>query len=366
MRTLAVLALATLTLAGAGPVVSQTPTMEQALRRAREATPLPLSLARDQADWRLGHAELPEGMDPEADIQSRIEDLTIQAARDERLGALVFVAPPVLGRECVATGLKGCSSPMGGYLALRDGGLQWQLQDGFTDEDGISGGIVFIGDAGAARMGPTAPIAWSFDSARFDPPILLSGPEFDGKTYIAVPGIHAGSGGGNADVLFRWDLPDTRELTQIDTWSWRADLSERLPGGLEVVQGVRYDWPNMMAVTPLWQEGDGNCCGTGGTAILSFEIEGDRLVLSGVTVRDAVLDVAASTPTDVIDYAGRRAGCADRGGEAHDVARQTEIAGAIAELRCASLRADAAALRRKYADRPALLSVISRAEAAED
>ena len=160
MRTLAVLALATLTLAGAGPVVSQTPTLEQALRRAREATPLPLSLARDQADWRASHDELSEGMDPADDIQSRIEDLTIQAARDERLGAMVFTTPPLLGRECVATGLKGCSSPMGGYLALRDGRLQWQLQDGFTDENGVSGGIVFFGDAGAARMGSTVPVAW--------------------------------------------------------------------------------------------------------------------------------------------------------------------------------------------------------------
>lgn len=366
MRTLAVLALTALTFAGAGPVVSQTPSLDQALRRAREATPLPLSLARDQADWRMGHAELPGGMDPAADIQSRIEDLTLQAERDARLGAMVFSEPPVLGRDCVATGLKGCSSPMGGYLALRDGGLQWQLQEGFTEEDGISGGIVFIGDAGAARMGPTAPIAWSFDAARFDAPVLLTGPEFGGAAYIAVPGIHAGSGSGNADVLFRWDFPDSRRLTQIDIWSWRGDLAQRLPEGLEVVQGVRYDWPNMMAVTPLWQEGDGNCCGTGGTAILSFEIEGDRLVLSSITVRDAVLDVAASTPTDVIDYAGRRAGCADRGGEPHDLARQTEIARASAELGCANLRAVAAALRRKYADRPELLSVIARAEASRD
>lgn len=364
MRTLAVLALATLTLAGAGPVVSQTPTLDQALRRARDVTPLPLSLARDQADWRASHAELPEGMDPQADIQSRIEDLTLQAERDARLGAMVFREPPALGRDCVATGLKGCSSPMGGYLALRDGGLQWQLQEGFTDENGISGGIVFIGDAGAARMGPVAPVAWSFDSARFDPPILLSGPEFGAAAYIAVPGIHAGSGGGNADVLFRWDFPDSRRLTQIDTWSWRDDLSERLPEGLEVWQGVRFDWPNMMAFTPLWQDGDGNCCGTGGTAILSFEIEGDRLVLSNITVRDAVLEGAVRTPTAVFDYAGRRLGCDHFGGEeGYDAERRAQIAAAVARLRCDALDAEATALKRSHADSPRLLALIARAEA---
>ncbi len=364
MRALAVLALATLTLAEAGPVVSQTPTLDQALRRAREASPLPLTLTRDQADWRASHAELPADVDPADDIQSRIAELVARAERDERLGAMVFREPPVLGRDCVATGLTGCSSAMGGYLALGDDRLQWQLQDGYTDEDGVSGGIVFIGDAGAARMGPTAPIAWSFDGARFDAPVLLSGPEFSGAAYIAVPGVHAGSGAGNADVLFRWDSPDSRRLTQIDTWSWRDDLAERLPEGLGIWQGVRFDWPHMTAFTPLWQDGDGNCCGTGGTAILSFAIEGDRLVLSDVSVRDAIIDNAITTPTEVFDYAGRWAGCAHWGGEeSYDAARRAEIARAVAELRCGALRADGAALRRKYADRPRLLALIARAEA---
>ena len=284
MRAMIVLMLASLTLAGAGPGVSQTPDLEQALQRAREHTPTPLSLARDQADWRASHAELPADMDPVVDIESRIEDLTIQAERDARLAAIVFSEPPDLGRDCVATGLRGCSSAMGGYLALGESRLLWQLQDGVTYETGVSGGIVFFGDAGAARHGPMAPIAWSFDAARFDAPVLLSGPEYDGHAYIAVPGIHAGSGSGNADVLFRWDLPDTRRLVQIDTWTWRQDLHERLPPGLSVLQGIRYDWTNMMAVTPLWRESDGNCCGTGGTAILSFSIEGERLVLAHLQV----------------------------------------------------------------------------------
>ncbi len=360
MRALAVLTLVSLTLAGAGPVISQTPTLDQALRRAREATPLPLSLARDQAEWRADHAELSDDMDPEADIQLRIEDLTLQAERDERLGAMVFTTPPLLGRECVATGLKGCSSPMGGYLALRDGQLQWQLQDGFTEENGVSGGIVFFGDAGAARMGPVAPVAWSFDAARFSAPVLLTGPEFNGAAYIAVPGIYAGSGSGNADALFRWDFPDSRSLTQIDTWSWWNDLAERLPEGLEVWQGVRFDWNNMMAVTPLWQDGDGACCGTAGTAILSFEIEGDRLVLGRITLRDATLEAAARTPTAVFDYARRHNDCArSEGQEPTDAA-----AGArVAALLCGTLAAEGAALRRRYADDERTLALIVRAEA---
>lgn len=282
MRALAVLTLVSLSLA-AGPTIGQIPDLDQALRRAEAATPLPLSLARDQADWRVRHAELTNGADRTEDVRSRVDALLARAVRDAGLGRTVFQTAPTLGRDCVATGLDGCSSPMGGYLALRDGRLQWQIQEGFTEETGVSGGIVFIGDAGAAAMGAVAPIAWSFDAARFDAPVLL---EADGATYIAVPGVHAGSGSGNADLLFRWDAPDNRRLIQIDTWSWRDSLDDALPTGLELWRGVRFDWPNMMAVTPLWQAGDGHCCGTGGTAILSFAIEGERLVLSDVSVRD--------------------------------------------------------------------------------
>ena len=280
MRALAVLTLASLALAGAGPVTGQTPTLEQALGRARDHSPVPLSLARDQADWAESHARLPDRLDAAEDLRARIEALTVQADRDARMAGAVFRdGPPALGRTCVATVLDGCGSSMGGYLALDEGGLQWQLQDGYTEEAGVSGGIVFLG--------PEAPLAWSFDAARFDAPVLLTGPEFDGRVYIAVPGVRAGSGSGNADLLFRWTVQGSPELAQIDTWSWRDSLDDRLPAGLQIWQGVRYDWPNMTAFTPLWQEGDGNCCGTGGTAILSFAIEDDRLVLANVSVRDA-------------------------------------------------------------------------------
>lgn len=365
MRALAVLTLVSLALTGAGPVVGQTPTLDQALRRAEAATPLPLSLAREQSEWLKDHADLPAGLDPADDTLSRIEALTAQAERDERIGGMTFRnGLPGRGGDCVATALKGCGSSMGGYLALADGRLQWQVQDGYTEENGITGGIVFFADLPTAVAGPIAPIAWSFDAARFGSPVVLPEGGPDGKTYIAVPGIHAGSGSGNADVLFRWDPRGRRELAQIDTWSWRDDLKDKLPEGLEIWQGVRIDWSNMIAFTPLWQAGDGNCCGTGGTATLSFEIEGDRLVLSHVSVRDSIIDSAISTPTKVFDYAGRWAGCAHWGGEeGYDAERLAQINAAVTELRCSALEADGAALRREYADSPSLLALIARAEA---
>jgi len=215
-------------------------------------------------------------------------------------------------------------------------------------------------------MGPMAPVAWSFDAARFDPPILLTGSEFDGAAYVVVPGARAGSGSGNADILFRWEPPHSYYLTQIDTWSWRDDLAGRLPPGLEILQGLRFDWPEMLAFTPLWQDGDGACCGTGGTAILSFQIEGARLSLVDVTVRDALIDTAASTPDDVFAFAGRWIGCAHGGGEEpYDAERRAETARAVAELRCAALWSDRAALRLKYADDTRVLGLIARVDAGE-
>ncbi|MDQ3126391.1 MAG: hypothetical protein M3Q74_12415 [Pseudomonadota bacterium] len=367
MRTLAVLALATLTLAGAGPVVSQTPTLEQALREARDYSPLPLTLAYEQAQWEIDHQRViaTEGLDPQDDLDARIEDLQRQTARDRRLASTIFRDGVVLGGACVTDGLQGCASSTGGYLSIDDRRpLQWQLQSGFTAEDGVSGGIVFIGDAGAARMGPTAPVAWGFDAAWYQAPIVLSGAEFGDNVYVVVPGVHAGSGGGNADLLFRWNAHATPELSQIDTWSWREGLRERLPSGLEISQGLRFNWAVMNAFTPLSQAGDGACCGTGGAATLSFSIQGDRLVLDNITVRDGLLEAASRTPTEVFGYARRWFGCARFGDEeAYDAERAAQIETAVADLRCTRLPADGAALKRKYSDDPRTLAAIERAEA---
>ena len=363
MRRLAFLALIAMSLAGAGPVVGQTPALDQALRRAGAAAPLPLSLAREQADWLREHAGVPAGPDSAADTLARIQALTAQADRDERMGRMFFRnGIPARGRDCVATALRGCQSSMGGYLAVNGAALQWQLQEGYTEEAGVSGGIVFIGEVPAARLGPSQPIAWSFDAARFDAPVLLTGQGSDSETYIAVPGVHAGSGSANADVLLRWTPGGARELTEIDTWSWRDGLNDQLPEGLEIWKGVRFDWPNMVAFSPLWQDGDANCCASGGTAVLSFEIEGDRLVLGNVSVRDSIVDSAASTPASVFDYVVRSTGCAHWGGEeGYDTERTAQITAAVTELRCASLHADGVALRGEYADSPRILALISRA-----
>ena len=249
---------------------------------AMVVSPTPLSLQAAQDAWRREYAERTASGEAAADlIAERREALTDGSARDVRISELLVPGPDRIERGCVTQALQGCNAFMGGYLRARDHVLHWQLQDGHTDEDGIRAGVVFLSHAGAARIGPLRPVAWGFDAARFDAPVLFNRGE---TLYIAVPGIHAGSGMGNADLLFRWTPGGAREMTQIDTWSWRDQLASRLPAGM-TGQSVRMDYHEMFASMPLARESDGGCCATGGSALLSFDVEGDRLVVTDVQIR---------------------------------------------------------------------------------
>ena len=90
--------------------------------------------------------------------------------------------------------------------------------------------------------------------------------------------MHGGTGAHNADVIFRLTDSADRPLRQIDNFSWRDDLDDRLPRGLEVWKGVNFAYEALMAETSLWRSNDANCCPTGGEAYLDFEICDDRLV----------------------------------------------------------------------------------------
>ena len=353
-------------LAVAAPVAAQVPPPPEALGdaydAAMEASPTPRQLEADQRDW-VRYREADEyGTGAEGDDE-RIDYLNRLAARDRALGQIVLPNAD-LPNACIGEALKGCSSRAGGWLTAPDGQrLYWQMQDGFTDETGVSGGFVLLGDAGAARMGPIKPIGWAYEGYRYEAPVSLF---IDGHLYVAVSGRMQGTGNGNADVLFRWTPGETRELTQVDNWSWRESLAEQLPRGLEVWKGVdyRYNDEGVWAWTLLWREGDGNCCASGGSAMLEFRIEDDRLILHTVSPRDAIVEVAISEPIEVLDFVGRASMCAHWGGEEpYDADRRAEIEAAVTELRCEALPAEAARLKAQYADDRATLALLTRVTA---
>lgn len=74
----------------------------------------------------------------------------------------------------------------------------------------------------------------------------------------------------------------------------------------------------------------------------------------------------AGAPADVGIYMDRRAGCMHWAGEEpNDADRRAEINNAIADLKCAAIDADEAALRRKYASQPSALAAIDLAKSGE-
>ncbi|MES2835069.1 MAG: hypothetical protein V4707_10225 [Pseudomonadota bacterium] len=344
----------------AAPAVAQVPPpsaeFSEAYDAAIAASPTARQLEAEQREW-VHYRDLDEyGYGADGDDE-RMLDLRRRAARDRALGQIEMGSPDAMG-SCVGEALKGCSSRAAGWVTSPDGArLFWQLQDGFTDETGITGGVMLLSAGG---MGAVRPVAWAFEGYRYEAPTLLM---IDGKMYVAASGRMQGTGNGNADVIFRWEPDAAQPLTQVDNWSWRDTLSERLPTGLEVWKGVdyRYNDEGVWAWTPLWREGDGNCCASGGSAMLMFRIEDDRLVLDGVSAHDTIVEVAVSEPIEVLDFVGRWSMCAHWGGEEpYDADRRAEIEAAVTELRCEALIAEAAHLETKYAENPATLALIRR------
>lgn len=352
--------LSALMLLAAGTVAAQVPPLPEALGDAFDAamaaSPTAPQLNAEQRDW-LRYRELDEYGHGDSGDDERIEDLNRRSARDRALAQIELTSPDALG-SCIGETLKSCSSRAAGWLTSPDGDrLFWQLQDGVTEETGITGGFVLLSSGG---MGPIVPRAWAFDGYRYEAPTLLM---LDGKLYVAVAGRMMGTGNGNADAIFRWHPDAETPLVQVDNWSWRDALSEQLPTGLEVWKGVdfRYSDDGAWAWTPLWREGDGNCCASGGSAGLSFVIRDDVLVLEGVAARDSIVDTVMSEPIEVLDFVGRSTMCTHWGGEeGYDAERRAQIDAAVTELRCDALATDGARLTQAYADNPASLALIRR------
>lgn len=354
MRTPVAGLLAGLSLFLAAPAIAQTPALDAALREALAITPTPTSLRDDQANWLAERAEA--GMQDLAAVDGdRLDRLKAAAARNRAVRAAGLSAAD-LARDCVPLGLDGCRSNRGGYLRGPSGEtLYWQVQEGSTETEGVSGAAVLL-----ARDGDILrPIAWTSGGFYETPQLIETGDP--AEVYVALPGYWGGTGHFNADVVFRWRPGAATELTEIDTRSWRATLGAQLPPGLEVWKGVEFRWPVLTAQTPLWAPDDANCCATGGQATLIFTIRDGVLRLSQVEVEDALAQLAMTVPTDVFDFVGRHAMCEHWSGEeGYDDDRRTQIAGALAELRCETLDADETALRAKYADQPRVLSLLTR------
>lgn len=195
-------------------------------------------------------------------------------------------AAPLAGLDdtCLETQLKGCTVMASGYIALEHGPrIAFQTQAGFTDEDGVKGGVVLFEE----EPDGWTPFASAFDGYRYEVPRLVE----HELTLLHVAGVVGGSGSHNADLLFAWGDEGAALYTEgwrpVDIDSWYATVADLLPVDHEIWQGVDYDFDDwfynrLNASTPLWRGDDGNCCPSGGWATIHFALENDTLIATGV------------------------------------------------------------------------------------
>ena len=112
------------------------------------------------------------------------------------------------------------------------------------------------------------------------PKLLRSG----GRVLLRIPGYESGTGNFNRERLFVWRDGQWRN---VDTATWLDDLARRLPRGHGAWKGIYPDYVTMRTSTPIWREGDGNACPSGGRADIVLAWSGDRLALREVHLRKA-------------------------------------------------------------------------------
>jgi hypothetical protein len=99
---------------------------------------------------------------------------------------------------------------------------------------------------------------------------------------LVIPERLSGTGAGTNDRFLIWMRG---RWQKIDSGSWRKDLAAKLPEGHGVWKGIHVDIKTMKFQSPLWRDGDANCCPTGGKVLVDltlkdrrFEIREFRLV----------------------------------------------------------------------------------------
>lgn len=247
----------------------------------------PNTLAQRHADW-LAEREAgerdwdAEGRRPRTVDELRgyqqayIDDLT----EELRLAGAIPATTPVaaLAGGCIGTALLDCTAPSAGYASGPDGQrLAWQIQRGASAHAGVTAGLILFRIDGDLLR----PVGWSYEAVSFEAPTMFQRPD---GLYVAAEGYRAGTGSGNADVLYRLD---GERWVEIEVEHWTLAFDEALPEGLGVWKGVDYDWPEMTAASPLWRDTDANCCPTGGEVAIDLGVRGTSLRLVGVTLSPA-------------------------------------------------------------------------------
>lgn len=188
--------------------------------------------------------------------------------------ALAQISLKSIGDTCLETELDDCKVLTAGYFNRADYSdaegeplIAWQTQAG-TGEYGVIGGFVLFRHDGDG---------WVVLESGFDGYFQV--PTLNEENVLHVPGYSQGTGVFNTDRLYRLE-EDGSTWTAIDMNDWLAGVE--LPEDLEIWKGVQFDfsnpWSGYIARTSFWRADDGNCCPSGGSAVIHLEIEDNKLV----------------------------------------------------------------------------------------
>jgi hypothetical protein len=250
--------------------------LAEAYASARAATLAPGALQTEQNQW-LGQRNKLIGAGPlRLAYKSRIDELTETADKWRKVPR--EIAAGSAAKICVLPPDPPDGScrveSFGSINALGNEALHYQIQ-AYRDGDLWSaGGIVIF----RATSGPLTPLVLAaVDSAHFSPPHLAQS-----RRLLVIPGHLEGTGNFNAELVY---LLEGGQFHEVDTESWLKELQRRLPKGMGAWKGIYPDYDALTAETPLWKDGDGNCCPTTGGAFIRLELKNRRLAIVDVQIK---------------------------------------------------------------------------------
>ncbi|MBU2379898.1 MAG: hypothetical protein KJ824_12095 [Alphaproteobacteria bacterium] len=267
--TLAIVALAASSAACAqdepSPAIADT--VEGAYRQALALSPLRYEV---EAQHRYRTAT---PIHERSDDASHLETLQRRIRQDQKAAA-ARTTPAELN-VCVDVVVQSCAVQSAGFMrAGPDRRIWWQIQDGFTDEDGVGGGVIVFEEI---EGGALKPILWTFEGWRYENPFLE--PHGDGQWLLIVPGLSRGTGSGDMTVMMLWRDGAWRAVDM----DWQSRVGDQL-GGLKVRHQPQWRFPRLEARSQLWRPDDGGCCGRGGDVLMDFDVVNDQLVVTNAEI----------------------------------------------------------------------------------
>jgi uncharacterized protein YecT (DUF1311 family) len=250
--------------------------LADAFSSVMDATLRPNSLRSEQIKWLSARDKLTDAPALLKSYQSRIDELTAAARKWQATARTI--SPEHARQSC----LVPPDAPYDLPCRVDEFGdvqgepsLRYQLQSYKDGEVRMAGGVAVFRTVGPGLV-PMADVA--VDTAHFAPPEIVRSPA---GRLLVVRGSIEGTGNFNADQVY---LHGDARLAEIDVVSWLDDLPPRLPKGWGAWKGIYPNYKTFTAETPLWQDGDGNCCPTAGRAVIRLGLNDRRLVIEDVKI----------------------------------------------------------------------------------